>query len=381
VAANNQRDVEGPIPQFDLRAQYALIQDEVRSAVQAVLESQQFILGKEVSALEEEMARLCEVRYAVAVASGTDALTLSLRAAGVGPGDEVIVPAFSFIATAGAVTALGAQPVFADIQSGTFNLAPEELPRRLSPRTKAIIVAHLYGLPADMQPILDFARRHDLSVIEDNAQALGAAYRGRKTGSLGEFGCLSFYPTKNLGAYGDAGMILTNTEEPAARLRSLRNHGQTGPYVSGEHGWNSRLDEIQAAVLRVKLRFLPVWQAARQAHAREYDALLREIPGVVVPNVPEGCEHVFHQYTIRVPRRDAVRAFLAARGIGSTVYYPVPLPFQPLYAALRHSPGDFPAAERAASEVLSLPMYPELQREEISRVAEALAAAVASLSD
>jgi dTDP-4-amino-4,6-dideoxygalactose transaminase len=379
--AANARDSGEPIPQFDLRAQYTLIQEEVRSAIQSVLESQQFILGKEVSALEREMARLCEARYAVAVASGTDALTLSLRAAGVGPGDEVIVPAFGFIATAGAVTALGARPVFADVRSDTFNLAPEELPRRVSSRTRAVIVVHLYGLPADTQPILDFARYHNLRIIEDNAQALGASYYGRKTGSLGEFGCISFYPTKNLGAYGDAGMILTNTEKHAARLRSLRNHGQTSRYVSNEHGWNSRLDEIQAAVLRVKLRFLPVWQTARQAHAREYDALLGKIPGVVVPKAPEGCEHVFHQYTIRVPQRDAVQASLARRGIGSTVYYPVPLPFQPLYAALRHLPGDFPAAERAASEVLSLPMYPELQREQISRVAEALAAAVASQPD
>ena len=381
MAAGIRRDAQEPIPQFDLRAQYALIQEDVRSAIQRVLDSQQFILGKEVSALEEEMAGLCEAPYAVAVASGTDALILALRAAGVGPGDEVIVPAFGFIATAGAVTALGARPVFADIHSGTFNLAPEELPRRLSPKTKAVIVVHLYGLPADMQPILDFAASYHLPLIEDNAQALGAAYHGRKTGSLGEFGCISFYPTKNLGAYGDAGMILAHTEEHAARLRRLRNHGQTSSYVSQEHGWNSRLDEIQAAILRVKLRFLPSWQAARQAHAREYDALLSGIPGVVTPKTPEGCQHVFHQYTIRVPRRDAVQASLAGRGIGSRVYYPVPLPFQPLYAALPHLPGDFPAAERAASEVLSLPMYPELQREQISRVAEALAAAVASQRD
>jgi len=376
MAAESLSSSADPIPQFDLHAQYAQIREEVRGAVQHVLDSQQFILGKEVAAIEEEMARFCEARYAVAVASGTDALVLSLRAAGVGPGDEVIVPAFSFIATAGAVTALGAQPIFADIHPDTFNLAPPELPRRVSPKTKAIVAVHLYGLPADMEPILGFARYHNLRVIEDNAQAVGATYHDHRTAGLSDFGCLSFYPTKNLGAYGDAGMILTNTEECAARLRALRNHGQTGRYVASEQGWNSRLDEIQAAILRVKLGHLPEWQAARQAHAREYDALLAKIPGVVVPVVPAGCEHVYHQYTIRVLRRDHIQSFLSQRRIGATVYYPVPLPLQPLYAPLGHKPGDFPIAERAAQEVLSLPMYPELRPDQIHRVAESVAEAV-----
>jgi dTDP-4-amino-4,6-dideoxygalactose transaminase len=373
MAAEPLSSSADPIPQFDLHGQYAQIREEVRGAVQHVLDSQQFILGKEVAAIEGEMVRFCEARYAVAVASGTDALVLSLRAAGVGPGDEVIVPAFSFIATAGAVTALGARPIFADIHPDTFNLAPPELPRRVSPKTKVIVVVHLYGLPADMEPILGFARYHNLRVIEDNAQAVGATYHSRRTGGLTDFGCLSFYPTKNLGAYGDGGMVLTNSEECAARLRALRNHGQTGRYVASEQGWNSRLDEIQAAILRVKLRHLPEWQAARQAHAREYDAVLAKIPGVVVPVVPAGCEHVYHQYTIRVLRRDHVQSFLSQRKIGTTVYYPVPLPLQPLYASLGRNPGDFPVAERAAQEVLSLPMYPELRPDQICRVTESLA--------
>lgn len=365
------------IPQLDLRAQYATIRDEIRAAIEEVLASQQFILGKQGAALEEEIARFCGTRHAIGVASGTDALLLSLQACGVGTGDEVIVPAFSFIATASTVTLLGARPVFADIGPATFNLDPADLGRRISLKTKAIVVVHLYGLPADMDPILELARRHNLRVIEDAAQAIGATYKGRKAGALGDLGCFSFYPTKNLGAYGDGGMIVTNPDEFAGRLRSLRNYAQTSKYVSGELGWNSRLDEMQAAILRVKLRHLPEWQAARQAHARQYDALLGKVAGVVTPRVPLGLEHVYHQYSVHVPRRDEVQKLLAERGIGTTVYYPVPLPFQPMYASLRHKAGDFPAAERAAREVLSLPMYAELRPGQIERVAEAVANAVA----
>ncbi len=380
------------IPQLDLRAQYEEIREEVRAAIEEVLTSQQFILGQQVAALEEEVARFCGARHAIGVASGTDALLLSLHACGVGARDEVIVPAFSFIATASAVSLLGARPVFADIDPATFNLNPADLPRRISPRTKAIIAVHLYGLPADVDPILELARRHNLRVIEDAAQAIGATYKGRKAGALGDLGCFSFYPTKNLGACGDGGMIVTNSDEFAARLRSLRNYAQTSKYVSSELGWNSRLDELQAAILRVKLRHLPEWQASRQAHARQYDALLGKVAGpdqvgasVVTPRVPSGFEHVYNQFSVRFPsqltiqvtRRDEVQKFLAERGIGTTVYYPVPLPFQPMYASLGHKPGDFPAAEQAAREVLSLPIYPELRPEQIARVAEAVADAVA----
>ncbi len=385
---------------LDLRAQYAAIGEEIRAALDEVLTEQQFILGPQVAALEQEVERYCGRRFGIGVGSGTDALVLSLRECRVAPGDEVIVPAFSFIATAAAASALGARPVFADIDPGTFNLDPAQIEAKITPKTRAIIPVHLYGLPADMDPMLDLATRCGLAVIEDNAQAIGARYKARKTGSMGQLGCISFYPSKNLGAYGDAGMIVTDSEELAARLRMLRNHGQTGKYVSEEQGWNSRLDEIQAAVLRVKLRHLDTWNAARRGHAARYNKLLDRLPGVVTPAVPHGSEHVYHQYTIRLqdpaetgpharmhssspgqagerePWRDRVQQFLFSRGIASSVYYPVPLHLQPIYASLGYRRGDLPVAERAASEVLSLPMYPELSTEQIDRVADAVAAAL-----
>ncbi|HKW55832.1 MAG TPA: DegT/DnrJ/EryC1/StrS family aminotransferase [Candidatus Acidoferrum sp.] len=362
-----------PIPQLDLAAQYNAIGGEIRSAIENVLASHQFILGREGAALESEIAHLCGVAHGIGVASGTDALILALRACGVQAGDEVVLPPFTFVATGSAVSAIGATPIFADIHPGTYNLDPFDLARRVTPKTKAIIAVHLYGLSADMDPILEIARSKNLRVIEDNAQSIGATYKGRPTGSLGDAACLSFYPTKNLGAYGDAGMVVTNSPEIAARLRTLRNHGQSVKYVSNEPGWNSRLDEIQAAVLRVKLRHLSDWQRARQAHAAAYSQLLLGLPGVAPPLVPENCQHVFHQYTIRVEQRDALHHALAARHIGSTVYYPVPLHLQPLYKSLGHKAGDFPHAEHAVQEVISLPMYPELGSEQIARVAEAVA--------
>jgi dTDP-4-amino-4,6-dideoxygalactose transaminase len=299
-------------------------------------------------------------------------LILALRACDVRAADEVIIPPFTFVATGSAVSAIGARPVFADIRPDTYNLDPSDLSRRVTKKTKAIIAVHLYGLAADMDPILDFARMRDLRVIEDNAQSLGATYKGRRTGSLSDAGCVSFYPTKNLGAYGDAGMIVTNSTATAERLRTLRHHGQSAKYVSSEAGWNSRLDEIQAAILRVKLRHLPEWQRARQAHAAAYSKLLLGVPGIAPPLMPENYEHVFHQYTIRVERRNALQQFLNERNIGSAVYYPVPLHLQPLYSLMGHKAGDFPHAEHAASEVISLPMYPELRSEQIARVAEAV---------
>jgi dTDP-4-amino-4,6-dideoxygalactose transaminase len=362
-----------PVPQLDLASQYAAIGVEIRTAVERVLASQQFVLGPEGAALEDEIAKLCGVTHGVGLASGTDALILALRACGVHADDEVLLPPFTFVATGSAVSALGAKPVFADIRPDTYNINPSELERRVTPRTRAIVVVHLYGLAADMDPILAFAKSHQLPVIEDNAQAIGASYKGRQTGSLGDAACVSFYPTKNLGAYGDAGMVVTNSAKLAARIRTLRNHGQAEKYLSSEPGWNSRLDEIQAAILRVKLRHLSNWQRARQAHAAEYNRLFSQIPGVMPPLAPEGFEHVYHQYTIRIEQRDALQKFLNARKIGSTVYYPYPLHLQPLYASLGHKPGDFPHAERAAKEVLSLPMYPELRNEQIARVVETIA--------
>ncbi len=362
-----------PVPQLDLAAQYAAIGSEIRTAVERVMSSQQFVLGREGAALEEEIAKLCGVTHGIGLASGTDALILALRACGVQPGDEVLLPPFTFVATGSAVSALGAKPVFADIRPDTYNLDPSELQRRVTTRTRAIVVVHLYGLAADMDPILAFARARHLPVIEDNAQAIGASYKGRRTGSLADAACVSFYPTKNLGAYGDAGMVVTNSPELAARIRTLRNHGQSEKYRSTEPGWNSRLDEIQAAILRVKLRHLSNWQRARQFHAAEYNRLLSQISGVMPPLEPQGYEHVYHQYTIRIEYRDALQKFLSERQIGSTIYYPYPLHLQPLYSSLGHKPGDFPHAERAAQEVLSLPMYPELRNEQIARVVNAIA--------
>jgi dTDP-4-amino-4,6-dideoxygalactose transaminase len=362
-----------PVPQLDLSAQYAAIGSEIRTAVERVMASQQFVLGPEGAALEEEIARLCGVAHGVGVASGTDALILALRACGVQAGDEVLLPPFTFVATGSAVSALGAKPVFADIRPDTYNIDPAEFERRVTPRTRAIVVVHLYGLAADMDPILAFAKSRKLPVIEDNAQAIGASYKSRQTGSLGDAACVSFYPTKNLGAYGDAGMVVTNSAERAARIRTLRNHGQAEKYRTSEPGWNSRLDEIQAAILRVKLRHLSNWQRARQSHAAEYYRLFSQLPGVMPPLAPEGFEHVYHQYTIRVEQRDALQKFLSERKIGSTVYYPYPLHLQPLYASLGYKAGDFPHSERAAREVLSLPMYPELLKAQIARVVETIA--------
>ncbi|HXC32606.1 MAG TPA: DegT/DnrJ/EryC1/StrS family aminotransferase [Verrucomicrobiae bacterium] len=376
------------IPMLDLRAQFESIAPEIRAAVEEVLVSQKFALGPQGEALEEEIAAACGARYGIGLASGTEALELGLHACGVGLGDEVIVPAFTFIATGSAVSALGARPVFADIEPASFNLDPEEIEQRITPRTRAIVVVHLYGLAADMDPILEIAAKRGIPVIEDNAQSFGATYRGRKTGSMGRLGCLSFYPSKNLGAYGDAGMIVTSDEKLAARMRSLRNHGQTGQYVSTERGWNSRLDELQAAVLRVKLRHLADWTAKRQAHARQYDSLLRDVPGIVPPRVPPGREHVYYLYTLRVEgraggytrptdkgneiRSDVVQQRLRARGVDSMVYYPVPLHLQPLYASLGGKPGDLRVSERAAREVLSIPLFPEMTPEQVQRVAEAV---------
>ena len=366
-----------PIPLLDLVAQFESIQQELRGAIEQVLRSGHFILGPQVQAFEQEMAKACGALHAVGVASGTDALILSLRAAGVGAGDEVIVPAFSYIATADAVSLLGAVPVFCDVLPDTLNMDPAKLEACITPRTKAVVPVHLFGQPADMERILSLARAAQLGVIEDAAQAIGAASGGHRAGSMGDFGCLSFYPTKNLGACGDAGMVLTSSPDAAVRLRSLRGHGAvTHKYISEEQGWNSRLDELQAAILRVKLRHLAEWTAARQAHAAAYDRLLSAVPGLTLLRVAPGRTHVYHQYTIRVAARERIQKHLAAAGIASAVYYPVPLHLQPMFAHLGYQPGSMPHAERAALEVLSLPMYPELTPAQIERVAAAISEGV-----
>jgi len=365
---------------LDLRAQFAAIEDEIRAALDLVLASQQFVLGPQLEAFERELAQYCGRRAGVGVASGTDALLLSLRACGVHPGDEVIVPAFTFVATAGAVSALGARPVFADSEPETLNLAPQSVESRITPRTRAIVAVHLYGLAAQIDSLLELAARHRLPLIEDNAQSLGAARGGRKLGSFGTLAATSFYPSKNLGAYGDAGMILADSEELAARLRTLRHHGQTAPGLSIEPGWNSRLDELQAAVLRVKLCHLDRWIQARRTLAARYNERFAAADGIRAPQAPAGCQHSYYLYTVRIlstgsdpaARRDRVARHLAQHGIASAVFYPIPVHLQPLYAVLGGQPGDLPVAERAAHEVLSLPLYPEMAAAQVDRVASAV---------
>lgn len=364
------------VPILDLKAQYATIKDEIQAAINSVLENQHFILGPEVKALEKEIAEYCGAKYAVGVASGTDALILGLRACGVGPGDEVIVPSFTFIATADAVSLLGGEPVFADIDPDTYNLDPKAVERRITRRTKAIVPVHLYGQSADMDPILDLAKAHHLKVVEDTAQAIGATYKGRKTASMGDVGCISFFPSKNLGGYGDGGMVVTNSEEVARHLASLRAHGSTKKYLSDEQGWNSRLDELQAAILRVKLRHLDQWSIQRREAARRYDALLQGLPSVVTPKRNGFGDHVFHQYTVQVPQRDQMQKRLAEAGVTTMVYYPHAIHLQPIYASLGYREGDLPVTEAVCKKVFSLPMFPELTPEQSEYVSNALARAL-----
>jgi dTDP-4-amino-4,6-dideoxygalactose transaminase len=366
------------IPALDLKAQYASIREEIRAAVDAVLDNQHFILGPEVKALEDEIALYLGARFGVGLASGTDALILALRACDVGPGDEVICPSFTFIATADGISLLGGTPVFVDIDPATFTMDPSKIEASITSRTKAIIPVHLYGQAAEMEAILEIARRKGLRIIEDNAQAIGATCNGKKVAGLGDIGCLSFFPSKNLGCCGDGGMVVTHSEVLTKRLRSLRSHGSVKKYFSEEQGWNSRLDELQAAIVRVKLRHLDSWSSKRREKAALYDSLLKDVPGVQVPRVASWASHVYHQYTIRVARRDHLQSFLANRGIASTVYYPTPIHLQPIYKSLGYKPGDFPETERAAAEVLSLPIYPELTEEQIQRVADTIAEAVRS---
>ena len=368
------------IPMVDLRAQFGAIEKEIRHAIDEVLAAQTFVLGPQLAAFEREMARYCERRLAIGVASGTDALALALRAAGVKPGDEVILPAFTFLATAGAVVTAGARPVFADSDPHTLNMDPQGVRSLITSRTKAIIAVHLYGSAAEMDPLLELASRHSLVLVEDNAQSLGASLRKKKLGSFGACAATSFYPSKNLGAYGDAGMVLTDSDEIAERVARLRNHGQTGRYISAEPAGNSRLDEIQAAVLRVKLRYLDRWIAERRAHAARYNQRFAGLEGIRTPVDKPNEVHSYYLYTIQIAgagsdpaaRRDRVARHLAAKGIASSIFYPLPLHLQPAYASLGGKAGQLPVAERAAHEVLSLPLYPEMTNEQIDRVADSL---------
>ncbi|MFI5234513.1 MAG: DegT/DnrJ/EryC1/StrS family aminotransferase [Gemmatimonadales bacterium] len=352
------------VPLLDLVAQYRAIQDKVLPALQAVIERQGFIMGQEVGQLEVELAKLCHTKHAVACASGTDALLIPLRALALKPGDEVIAPAFTFFATAGAIHNAGGTPVFVDIEPGSFNVDPKAIEAAITPRTRAIVVVHLYGQMAAMEKILPLAQKHGLAVIEDAAQAVGARRKidgaWVAPGERSTVGTLSFFPTKNLGGWGDGGMMVVQDDAFAAKLRSQRLHGGTREYYHDEVGLNSRLDTMQAAVLLAKLPFLAGWNDARRRLAVRYGELFQGIKGVVAPPTDPANEHIFHQYTIRAERRDALAEHLKARGIGHKVYYPLALHLQPCFADLGYKAGSLPVTEAACAAVISLPIYPEL---------------------
>ncbi|TAM62522.1 DegT/DnrJ/EryC1/StrS family aminotransferase [bacterium] len=369
------------IPMLDLALQYGALKADLDRAIAGVLESGQFINGPNVRAFETEVAAYLGVTHAVALNSGTDALHLALRALGIGPGDEVITTPFTFVATTEAIGLVGATAVFADIDPRTYALDPLEIERLITPRTKALIPVHLYGAPADMERILAIARQHGIAVVEDCAQSIGARAGGHQTGTLGEIGCFSFFPSKNLGAYGDGGMLVTNSERIAARARALRTHGGAVKYRHEELGVNSRLDEIQAAILRVKLPHLETWNLQRRAIAQRYSDQLRDLPAVQVPYDRPGSLPVYHQYTIRTEQRDSLQRMLSDVGIQTMVYYPTPLHLQPVNAHLNYRPGSLPQAERAAAEVLSLPIFPELGVRDQERVIAAIAMACQATAD
>jgi dTDP-4-amino-4,6-dideoxygalactose transaminase len=354
----------------DLKAQYARIKVEVDAAVASVIEGAHFIKGEDCALFEREFAAYCGAAHAVGVANGTDALVIALRAYGVGPGDEVITVANTFIATGEAIFLNGARPVFVDVDPVTFTMDPSQVEKAITPRTKVILPVHLYGHPADMGPINAVAARHGLPVLEDAAQAHGAENEGRRAGTLGHAACFSFYPGKNLGAYGDAGCVVTNDREFAARVRQIANHGGgTNKYDNVVVGMNSRLDTLQAAILRVKLRHLDAWDAERVALVRAYAQALAEVPGVIVPRERAGARSAWHLFTVRAADRDGLQKHLTAQGVATAVHYPRPIHLQPAMAAAGGRPGDLPVSERLSREVLSLPLYPELPLETVAGIA------------
>jgi dTDP-4-amino-4,6-dideoxygalactose transaminase len=362
------------IPFVDLQAQHRALRAELDAAIAEVLQNCDFVLGRAVEGFEKEFAQFVGSPYAVGVGSGFEALRLCLQATGVGHGDEVIVPANTFVATAQAVSGVGARPVVVDVEEATFNIDPARIESAISPRTKAIIPVHLYGQAAEMDPIVTIARRHKLVIIEDACQSHGAQYKGRTTGTFGLAGCFSFYPAKNLGACGDGGMIVTNDEALAARLRVLRNCGQKQKYIHVEKGGNSRLDTMQAAILRVKLKRLAGWNELRARHAQRYTEGLAGLAEVKTPRVAPHRTHVFHLYVVRVPRRAELQEFLAQRGIQTAIHYPTPIHCHTAYADLGYPPGSFPVAERLSEEILSLPMFAELTDAQIDTVCESVRA-------
>jgi len=360
------------VPLLDLRAQYNKIREEVQAAANRVFESQYFILGDEVAKFEESVAQYSNARYGVGCASGSDALTLSMMALGIQPGDEVVTVSYTFFATAGEIHLVGAVPVFVDVDDRTFNMDVAQLAEvlRQRPKVRAILPVHLFGGCADMDPILALAKEHGVSVIEDAAQAIGSEYKGRRAGSMGALGCFSFFPSKNLGGFGDGGMVTTDDEALAGRLKVLRMHGRTGKYIHEVVGVNSRLDALQAAILQVKLAHLDEWTEGRRKNAANYRELLKGAP--VIPPMPADYQtrHIYNQFVIRCPRRDELQAFLREYGVGSEVYYPLPLHLQECFSSLGYKAGDFPVSERLSGETLALPIHSELSREDIEYVCE-----------
>jgi dTDP-4-amino-4,6-dideoxygalactose transaminase len=366
------------IPFVDLKAQYRTIKEEINEAVLRTLASTQFCLGPEVSAFESEFAAYCESNYCIAVNSGTSALHLAFLSAGIKAGDEILTVPFTFVATVAAILYAGATPVFIDIDPLSYTMDPNQIEKAITPKTKAIVPVHLYGQPADMDPILEIARRHSLVVIEDAAQAHGATYKGKRAGSIGDLACSSFYPGKNLGAYGEGGAVTTNNPEYDRVIRMLRDWGQGKKYYHELKGFNYRMDGVQGAVLRVKLRHLEKWTEARRSWAALYDQLI-DGSGLIPPRAMPYARHVYHIYAVRHPQRDQLIAMLQAKGVSTGIHYPIPVHMQKAYADLGYRAGDFPQTERAAREVLSLPMFAELNPDQIKAVADALREAVAQL--
>lgn len=358
------------IPFVDLKVQYNSIKNEIDEAIQNVLNTTSFIMGEELKKFEGEFASFCNVKHAIGVANGSDALILALRACGIGEGDEVITVPHTFISTTEAITHVGGKIVFVDIDPKTYTIDVSKIEEKITKKTKAIIPVHLYGQPADMDPIMRLAEKYNLRVIEDAAQAHGAKYKGGKVGSIGDAGCFSFYPGKNLGAYGDAGMITTNNEEIANRIKMLRNHGRlTAKYEHEIEGYSSRLDNLQAAILRVKLKYLNKWNDMRRRNAKKYNELLNNIGGIITPYEADYAKHVYHLYVIRTEkRRDKLREELKSKGIATGIHYPIPLHLQPAYNYLGCKSGDFPITEECSKDILSLPMFAELTEEKINTI-------------
>lgn len=359
------------IPLVDLKTQYLEIKSEINAAIKKVLESAHFILGEEVEDFEKKFAKVSNTKYAVGVASGLNALELGMRALGIGQGDEVITPVNSFIASSSAISFTEAKPIFIDCEENSFNIDPKKIEEKINSKTKAIMPVHLYGRPSEMDQIQRIAKKYGLEIIEDACQAHGAFFKGKRVGSFGSFAAFSFYPGKNLGAYGDGGMLTTNNHQIAKKVIQMRNYGQTKKYHHEYLAWNSRLDTIQAAVLLVKLQFLDIWNNARRKNAKLYNKLLKGLP-IITPEIPTESEHVFHLYVIRYGKRDNLAKYLKTKGIMTGLHYPIPIHLQTAYSFLGHKQGDFPISEKLSNEILSLPMFPHLKEEQISFISETI---------